>query len=247
MGLKLATKFDGKYLEFRDGFLTERAESALEGTTERQYTDRNTGEVKSIYEWQYSELSGYLMDVKLITREFEDKNIPKQFSYRLYIEDEGQMYMVSFSCMRPQWKSVMLRLLFWKDEDWVTIKAGKSKGDDGNYRAWATVLLNDEKLKPKYGRETNPPLPEATKSVSRGGETKWDFGEQDAFIDRVIEEELIPRLPGLRKNNESSNSQPSATSPEKVKEPVENTVPDTVPPPFSPPVAAPDNEDDLPF
>lgn len=174
------------YLTVYDGKFTRRVEEGTIGAVSRM-TQPKKGEGKMVHELYFSNLSGKITDI--YTR---DGAYGK--TWNIDINDGTEKYSLQFGY------SDGLAIAFLKmlpnvnlDEDVVFSISKKFDPKDNKEKTSLFLNQNNEPIKHAFTMALPNGLPEM-KMVVVNGEEKWDSTERLAFLQNMVDTQILPKL-----------------------------------------------------
>jgi len=213
MGLTNESQSGGNWLSIIKGEISKKVPQGTEGAKER--TNKN-GEV--VYEMKYNALEGTLKRIGVFEGEYGDQWI-------FVIDDGTEEYNLALPYSSGTANGFLYRLPNINLEIPLKIKTFYIEGkDDGIWRQYLGVYQNG-KVESAYTKEEPNGLPPMVK-VKRKGKEEWDDSDRLEFLQKLVDDEINPRLADLYPVDAVVEAPPDANVPQ------EKTV---------------DESDDLPF
>ena len=173
-----------QYLTISEGFIVSRAKTQLEGFEPYTRKDGSIG-----YQRKYASVDGYLTKVELRQTDFG-----KRWAFTLMDAGQGQQVELPYDSVYA--KYIILALAndacdFRQPiqlKPYYYIPKGKDKHSKG-----VTVAQNAVKVPWKYERDALPKWNEITLK----GQKTWDNSDELAFLEKVVTDDIMPRIQTL--------------------------------------------------
>lgn len=180
------------YYRVVDGKLFVKAKDGE--PVEETYVDAKDREYRGRFP---AALEGYLVGIRIASSEFEGKRTEKA-QWQFLLKDGDESYTLTMHYESDYAQRAINALANVKDfgtklrfSPWMINDKGKS------YRGvsiYAPPYTKEARVMPKYDKESIPKWREVVVS----GKTMWDKSDALAFYERIVTEEILPRLSAAR-------------------------------------------------
>jgi hypothetical protein len=206
MGLN-ESKPRAKYLGVSEGKITRRLQEGEHDPKAKERTIEQTGNV--VRELIYDNVEGYLRNIEIGSSTFQGKTVEKA-QWKFHIHDDGEDFMLTMPYSSSYAKSVLNALANVKDFDQILrLRPWKMANPDKADKYWLGITVyvapytKDDKVPKKYctakakadgnGEGMIAELPEMVKARIKQQDV-WDDEEQMLFFERVVQDEILPRI-----------------------------------------------------
>ncbi len=172
------------YLSVSNGKICRQLQSKSETSIER--TNKNG---KIVHEEFYDKLSGHLIDVKV--REVDLAGQQLKF-WEIVLMDEGTKYNLQFNYSSGYANGFLKTIPNADLSQRITI-IPKCEEKDGKKKTTIFINQNGNSLKHFYTKENPNGLPQMQKIKFKGKET-WDDTDMMQFLEKMINETILPKL-----------------------------------------------------
>jgi len=182
MGLN--QKSNDIFLNIHEGQIVCKAKENESGAISRINSRGNT-----VWEHRYDSISGYIVDISV--REYEINGAAAK-DWSISIKDNGEIYKLQIPYSSGYSNGFLMAI---KNVDFskpVELQPN-SKEVDGKKKTTIFIRQNGETLKWAFTKDNPGALPQMTQ-VKFKGETRWDDTDRMAFLNAMIENEILPKI-----------------------------------------------------
>lgn len=219
MGAGTSDSSNKKYASIIDGKFVQRLSEHKEGCRTRKLT-KGDNEGKEVFEMVYDYIDGFIEKAEITEKDFGGRS----YSYmEITLNDGDEAWVISLPTESRYAKDVMMK---WPNVDFAqAIKFRPYRFEDGDKVISGFTILQDEtKVDRHYTKDDPKDLPSAKKKKNG----KWDFDDQNFFLENKFKELSSNVKLDLSEPEPSIKEQVLAKNAEKA-------------------AATADEEDDLPF
>lgn len=181
MGLKESSS-KKIYLQFFGGKVVRRVKEDFPGAVSRT----NKQEVV-VWEKRYDSIEGYLTDINI--KEHEEYG--KQFE--LTLTDEDDTYMLTIPYLSSHAKGFLMSIENCNLKTPIEF-CPYMFNEDGKDKHVLSLKQKGKKVERKYTKDNPQGLPQMVQKTFRG-KVQWDDTEQMEFLQKMLDEKIIPNLP----------------------------------------------------
>ena len=160
-------------------YVTVRNNKFTVKTREGEGTQRTTKTGKTVWENEFSKLTGRITNVKKKTTEWEGKKI---VSWDVQIADGNETMVLSLNYGSSEARSFLSRLPNIETDSDVTLNVFPFAGENKKEHTYISAWQFGNKVKPFYTKENLPGM----KKIVFKGEERWDDSEQQAVFEKMV-------------------------------------------------------------
>lgn len=182
MGLE--TRTGGNYITILAGKFCQRVQKDTEGAIERVNKIGNT-----VHEKFYDSFTGNLVDIKV-----QDGTYGKTWNFVFQDKEEPYILQLSYS---NSFSTALLKILPNVDLT-QEMKLSPSVKVDENGKNKSSLFINQggKALKHAFTRDNPQGMPDM-EQVTVKGVLQWDDTKRLAFLQNMVDTQIIPKLPGI--------------------------------------------------
>lgn len=207
-GLIEKSSGNNAYLYLYKGVITQKVKPGTEGASQRE---NKRGDV--VFEKQYGGIAGYLTDIKRKESEFDGI---KQFSWQFVISysegDEKKNFILEMPETSRVCDQIMKRLPNVDFAREIELRTGEGTDKEtGKPFQWAAIEQGGVKIAPAFTKDDPKGMPPLQQAKIRG-QVVWDNSDQLAFFEKMINEEILPKIKSV-----PEKKKPAGIYPKDVK------------------------------